>query len=189
MLLCDHYSHPFLKFLLSSQTETQNPSTNSPPLPHPSETGNHHSAFGLSESDYSQFSSVQFSRSFVSDSLRPHELQHNRPPCPSPTPRVYRNPCPFWVGDATQPSHHLSSLLLLPSIFPSIRIFSNESALRIRWPKYWSFSSAVVLPMNNQDWSPLGRTVCISLQSKGLSRVFPYTTVQKHQFFCARLSL
>ena len=90
-----------------------------------------------------QFSSVQFIHSFMSNFLRPHKLQHNRPPGPSPTPRVYRNPCPFWVGDATQPSHPLSSLLLMPSIFPSIRIFSNESALRIRRPKYWSFSFSI----------------------------------------------
>ena len=92
------------------------------------------------------------------------------------------------VGDAIQPSHPLSPLLP-PSIFPSIRVFSNESALRIRWPKYWSFSSTSDLPMNTQDWSPLGWTGWISLQSKGLSRVFSNTTVQKHQFFCTQPSL
>ena len=75
----------------------------------------------------------------MSDSLRSHELQHARPPCPSPTPGVYPNSCPL-VSDAIRPSHPLSSLILLPSIFPSIRVFSNESALHIRWPKYWSFS-------------------------------------------------
>jgi len=76
----------------------------------------------------------QFSRSVVSDSLQPHEPQHARPPCPSPTPGVHPNP---W------PSNHLilcCPLLLLPSIFPNIKVFSNESALHIRWPKYWSFS-------------------------------------------------
>ena len=125
--------------------------------------------------------SVQFSRSVVSDSLWPHEPQHARPPCPSPTPWVHPNPCP---------SNHLILChpLLLPSIFPSIRVFSNESALRIRWPKYWSFSFNI-LPMNTQDWSPLGWTGWISLQSKGLSRVFSNTTVQKHQFFSTQLSL
>ena len=84
-------------------------------------------------------SSVQFSRSVVSDSLRPHELQHTRPPCPSPTPGVYPNPCPSsqWCHPTTSSCR---PLLLLPSIFPSIRVFSNESALHIRWPKYWSFS-------------------------------------------------
>ena len=83
--------------------------------------------------------SVQFSCSVTSDSLQPHGLQHARPPCPLPTSRVYSNSCPLSV----MPSNHLilcHPLLLLPSIFPSIRVFSNESALRIRWPKYWSFS-------------------------------------------------
>ena len=79
--------------------------------------------------------SVQFSRSVVSDSLRPRGPQHARPPCPSPTPRAYSNSCPS--SDATQPSH---PPLLLPSIFPSFRVFSNESVLHIRWPEYWSFS-------------------------------------------------
>ena len=82
------------------------------------------------------------------------------------------------VGDAIQPSHPLSSFLLLPSIPPSIRVFSNESALFMRWPKYWSFSLASVLPMNTQDWAPLGWTGWISLQSKGLSRVFSNIRVQ-----------
>ena len=74
-------------------------------------------------------------------------------------------------------------LLLLPPIPPSIRVFSNESALCMRWPKYWSSVSASVLPMNTQDWSPLEWTSWISLQSQGLSRVFSNTIVQKHQFF------
>ena len=93
--------------------------------------------------------------------------------------------------ESVMPSNHLilCRLLLPPSIFPSIRVFSNESALRIRWPKYWSFSFSIVLPVNIQDWSPLGWTSWISLQSKGLSRVFSNTTVQKHQFFSAQLSL
>ena len=95
-----------------------------------------------------------------------------------------------WVSDAIQPSHPLlCPLFLLPSIFPSIRVFSNESALHIRWPKYWSFASTSVLPMNIQDWSPLGWTSWISLQSKGLSRIFSNSTVQKHQFFGTQLSL
>ena len=79
-------------------------------------------------------------------------------------------------------------LLLLPLIPPSIRVFSNESTLGMRWPKYWSFSFSITLPKNTQDWSPLERTGWISLQSKGLSRVFSNTTVQKHQFFGAQLS-
>ena len=84
-----------------------------------------------------QFSSVQFSCSVVSDSLRPHEPQHASPPCPSQTPGVYSNSCP---------SSHLilcCPLLLLPPTPPSIRVFSNESTLRIRWPKYWSFSFSI----------------------------------------------
>ena len=80
---------------------------------------------------------VQFSHSVMSDSLRPHGQQHTRLPCPSPTPGACSNSC------LVMPSNHLilyCPLYLLPSIFPSIRVFSNESALHIRWPKYWSFS-------------------------------------------------
>ena len=82
---------------------------------------------------------VQFSSSVMSESLLPRGLQHARPPCPSPTPGVYSNSCPlsWWCHPTIILCH---PLLLLPSIFPSIRVFSNESALRIRWPKYWSFS-------------------------------------------------
>ena len=93
--------------------------------------------------------------------------------------------------NSVTPSNHLilcCPLHFLLSIFLSIRVFSSESTLRIRWPKYWSFSISISLPMNTQDWSPLGWTGWISLQSKGLSRVFSSTTVQKHQFFGAQLS-
>ena len=124
--------------------------------------------------------SIQFSCSVLSNSLWPHRLQHVRPPCPSPTPRVYSNSI-----ESVMPSNHLilcHPLLLLPSIFLSIRVFSNESVLHIRWPKYWSFSFSISPSMNLQDWFPLGWTDWISLQSKGLSRVFSNTTVQKHQF-------
>ena len=92
--------------------------------------------------------------------------------------------------ESVMPSNYLilcRPLLLLSSIFPSIRVFSNESALHIRWPKYWSFIFNI--SPSTQDWSPLGWTGWISLQSKGLSRVFSNTTVQKHQFFCSQLSL
>ena len=94
--------------------------------------------------------------------------------------------------ESVMPSSHLilcRPLLLLPSIFPNIRVFSNESALRIRWPSIGVSASTSVFPMNTQDWSPLGWTGWISLPSKGLSRVFSNTTVQKHQFFSAQLSL
>ena len=90
------------------------------------------------------------------------------------------------------PSNHLilcCPLLLPPSTFPSIRVFSNGSVLHIRWPKYWSFSFSMSPSNEYSDWFPLGLTGLISLQSKGLSRVFSNTTVQKHQFFCAQLSL
>ena len=92
---------------------------------------------------YLAFSSVQFSRSVVSNPLRPHELQHARPPCPSPSPGV--NPKLMCIK-SVMPSSHLifcHSLLLLPSIFPSIRIFSSKSVLCIKWPKYWSFSLSI----------------------------------------------
>ena len=95
-------------------------------------------------------------------------------------------PKPMSIESVMHSNHLILSclLLLLPSIFPSIRVFSNEIALRIRWPEYWSISTSTsVLPMNIQDWSPLEWTGWMSLQSKGLSRVFSNTTVQKHQFF------
>ena len=87
--------------------------------------------------------SVQFSRSVVSDSLQPHELQHARPPCPPPTHRVHTNPCPLsrWCHPAISSS--VVPFSSYPQIPPSIRVFSNESALSIRWPKYWSFSFSI----------------------------------------------
>ena len=90
----------------------------------------------------SSFSSIHFSCSVVSDSLRPHEPQRARPPCPSPTPGVHK---PMAI-ESVMPSNHLilcRPLLRLPPIFPSIRVFSNESTLRMRWPKYWSFSFSI----------------------------------------------
>ena len=94
-----------------------------------------------------------------------------------------------WISDAIQPSYPLSSPSpLLPSIFPSIRVFSNESALRIRWPKYWSFSFNIS-PSNEHPGLISFRIDWISLQSERLSRVFSNTTVQKHQFLGAQLSL
>ena len=98
-----------------------------------------------------QHSSVQFSCSVVSDSLRPHELQHARPPCPSPTPGVHSDSTSI---KSVMPSSHLilcRPLFLLPLIFPSIRVFSNESALHMRWPKYWSFSFKISRPSNEHS--------------------------------------
>ena len=86
-----------------------------------------------------------------------------------------------WVSNAIQPAHPLLSLLLLLSIFPRIRVFSSESALHIRWPKYWTSASASVHSMNIQGWFPLGLTCLVSLQSNGLSKVFPSSMIWKHQ--------
>ena len=135
-------------------------------------------------------SSVQFSHSVVSNSLRPHESQQTRPPCPSQTPGV--PPKPMSIESVMSPNHFIlcCTLLLLPSIFPSIRVFSHESALRIRCSKYWSFSFSIS-PSNEYsefislriDWFDL-------LAIQGLSRVFSSTTVQKHHhFFGAHPSL
>ena len=111
----------------------------------------------------------------MSDSLQPHGLQHARLPCPSSsqTHEFESNSCllKLMSVESVMPSNHLVLCcpLLLPSIFPSIRVFSNELALHIRWPKYWSFSFNLSLPMNIQDWFPLGLTDLTSLQSKGLN--------------------
>ena len=102
-----------------------------------------------------------------------------------------RNSLKLTSIEPVMPSSHLilcRPLLLLPPIPPSIRVFSNESTLCMRWPKYWSFSFSISLPKNTQGWSPLEWTGWISLQAKGLSRVFSNTTVQKYQFFGAQLS-
>ena len=128
-------------------------------------------------------SSVQFSHSVVSDSLRPLGLQHTRSPCPSPTPRAYSDSCPSrqWCHPQSHPSSCLQSLPASGS-FPMSQFFiSSGQSTGIS-------ASASVLPMNIQNWFPLGWTSWTSLQSKGLSRVFN-TTVQKHQFFSAQLSL
>ena len=125
----------------------------------------------------------------MSDSLLPCGMQHARSPCPSPTPGACFKLMPI---ELVMPSNHLilcPPLLLLPSIFPSIRVFPKKSVLHIRWPKLGVSASVSVLPMSIQDWFPLGLTGLISLQSKGLSRIFSNITVQKHQFFSAQLSL
>ena len=131
----------------------------------------------------------QFSHSVVSDSLRPHELQNARPPCPSPAPGVYPNSCPlsWWchlaISSSVVPfSSHLKS-------FPASGSFQMSQLFASGGQNTVVSASTSVLPMNTQDWSPLGWTGWISLQSKRLSRVFSNTTVQKYQFFCAQLSL
>ena len=129
----------------------------------------------------------QFSWSLVSDSLQPHGLQHARPPCPPPTPGVYSNSCPSsrWCHPTTSPSVVLFSCL---QSFPASGFFQWVSSSH-QVAKVLVSASASVLPMNIQNWSPLGWTGWISLQSKGLSRVFSNTTVQSHQFFGAQHSL
>ena len=136
----------------------------------------------------SLFYSVQFSRSVMSNSLQPHGLQHTRPPCPSPTPRVYSNSCPFsWWCHPTISSSVILFFSCLQS-FPASGSFQMSQFFPSGGQSIRVSASASVLPMNIQDWFPLGWTGWISLQSKGLSRVFT-TTVQKHQFFCIQLSL
>ena len=140
------------------------------------------------ESRY-QFSSVQFSLSVVSVSLQPHGLQHARLPCPSPTPGAYLNsgPSSQWchptISSSVVPfSSHLQSSPASGS-FPISQFFTSGGQI------IGASASASVLPMNIQNWFPLGWTGWISLPSKGLSRVFSNTTVQKHQSFSAQLSL
>ena len=136
-----------------------------------------------------QFSSVQFSHSFMSDSLWPHGLQHARPPCPSPTPRAYSNSCPFsWWCHPTI-SSSVVPFSSCPQSFPALVSFPMSQFFASGGQSTWASASASVLPMNIQDWSPLERTGCISLQSKELSRILSNTTVQKHQFFCTQCSL
>ena len=133
-------------------------------------------------------SSAQSSHSVMSESLWPHGLQHAWLPCPSPTPGLLK----LKSVESMTPSIHLilcHPLLFPPSIFPSIRVFTNESVLHIRWPKYWSISFSISPSKEYSVLFPLGLTGLISLQSKGLSRVFSNTTAQKHQFFGAQLSI
>ena len=121
--------------------------------------------------------SVHFSRSVVSNTLQPHGLQHTRPPCPSPTPGVYSNSCPlsWWCH---------------PTIsFPASGSFQTSQFFTSGGQSIEVSASTSDFPVNIQDWYPLGWTGWISLQSKGLSWIFSNSTVQKHQFFSAQLSL
>ena len=132
-----------------------------------------------------QFSSV--AQSFPT--LRPHGLQHTRPPCTSPTPGVYSDSCPLsqWchltiLSSVIPFSSHFQS-------FPASGSFQKSQFFASGGQSFGVSASTSVLPLNTQDWFPLGWTGWISLQSKGLSRVFSNTTVQKHQFFGTQLSL
>ena len=131
----------------------------------------------------------QFSHSVMSDSLPPHGLQHARPPCPSPPSGAYSNSCPLsrWCHPTIS-----SSVIPFSSCLQS---FPVSGSFLMSWffasggQSIGASASASVLPMNIQDWFPLGWTGWSSLQYKGLSRVFSNTTIQKHQFFGAQLSL
>ena len=136
-----------------------------------------------------QMTVSQFSPSVVSNSLRPHGLQNARPPCPSPTPRAYSNSClssrwchPTISSSVVPFSSH-------PQSFPALRSFQMSQFFASGGQSTGVSASTSVLPMNIQELFPLEWTGWISLQSKRLSRVFPNTTVQKHQFFGAQLSL
>ena len=140
-------------------------------------------------SPWGSISSVQFSHSLVSNSLRSHGLQHARPPCPSPTLRVHSNSCPLsWWCHSTISSSVVSFSSHLQS-FPAPGSFLRSQLFSSGGQSIGVSASASVLPMNIRNWFPLGLISLISFQSKGLSRVFSNSTVQKHQFFHAQLSL
>ena len=135
------------------------------------------------------FSSVQFSLPVMSNSLQPHGLQHSRPPCLSPTPRVYSNSCPLirWC-------HPTISSSVVPfssscQYFPASGSCQMSQFFASGGQSIGVLALTSVLPMYIQDWFPLGWTGWVSLQSQGLLRVFSKTTVQKHQFFGTQLSL
>ena len=137
---------------------------------------------------YINLLSVQFSCSVVSDSLQPHELQHARPSCPSPTPGVHSNSCPlsWWchpaISSSVIPFSSCPQSLTAWGSFPMSQLFAWDGQ------SIGVSASVSVFPVNIQDWFPLGMTSSISLQSKRLSRVFSNTTVQKHQFFSTQPS-
>ena len=132
-------------------------------------------------------SSVQFSCSVMSTSLPPHKLQQARPPCPSPAPRAYPNSCPLSRWCHPTISSSVVPFSSCPQSFPASGSFQMSQLFESGGQNIGVSASTSVLPMNTQDWSPLALTSWISLQSRGLSRVFSNTTVQKHQFFGAQL--
>ena len=137
-----------------------------------------------------QFSSVHLLSHVCSlMTLRPHDPQHARPPCPSTTSRVHLNPCPLCRWCHPTFSSSVVPFSSCPQSFPASGSFPMSQLFTSGGQIIGVSASTPVLPMNTQDWSPLGWTGWISLQSKGLSRVFSNTTVQKHQFFGTQLSL
>ena len=133
--------------------------------------------------------SVQFSHSVLSDSLWPHEAQHARSPCPSPTPEIYPKSCrsSWWCHSTISSS--VIPFSTCPQSFPALGSFQMSQLFTSGDQSIGVSASISLLPMNTQEWSPLGWTGLTSLQSKGLSRVFSNTTVQKHPFFGAQSSL
>ena len=134
------------------------------------------------------FNSVQFSHSVVSDSLRAHESQHARPPCPSPTPRVHSDSCPLSQWCHPVISSSVIPFSSCPQSLPTSESFPMSQLFAWGGPSIGVSALASFLPKKSQGWSPSEWTGWISLQSNGLSRVFSNTTVQKHQFFSAQLS-
>ena len=135
-----------------------------------------------------QFNAVQLSRSVMSNSLWPHGLKHARTPCQSPIPRVYSNSCPLSWWCHPNISSSVVPFSSCPQSFPESESFQMSQFFTSGGQSIGVSALASVLPMNIQDWFPLAWTGWISLQSKGLSRVFSNTTVQKHQFFGAQPS-
>ena len=131
---------------------------------------------------------LQFSRSVMFDSLQPHEPQNTRPPCPSPNPGVYSDSCPLSQWCHPTISSSVVPFSSLPQSFPASGSFQMSQLFTSGAPSIGVSASTSVLPMNTQDWCPLEWTGWISLQSKGLSKVFSNTTVKKHQFFSTQPS-
>ena len=142
----------------------------------------------LLQASYPPKTPVQFSCSVMSYSLQPHEPQHTRPPCPSPTPGVHPNPWPssWWCHPTISSS--VIPFSSCPQSFPASGSFQMNQFFASGGQSIGVSASASVLPVNTQDWSPLGWTGWISLQYKGISRVFSNTRVQKHQYFSTQLS-
>ena len=161
------------------------PFSDLPLSPHPDEV---RTFMGCHRDWAVQFTSFQFSRSVVSNCLWPHKSQHARPPCPSPTPGVHSDSCPSSQWRHPAISSSVVPFSSCPQSLPA-SVFSNEANLCMRWPKYWSFRFSIILPKEIPGLISFRMDRLDLLASKGLSRVFSNTTVQKHQFFGTKLSL
>ena len=177
--LCNRHLHPAPEFFSSQIFHSQSRS----PLHLPSALGNYHSTLSL------WVWQLLFCRSVVSDSLWPHGLKHDRLPCPSPTPRACSNSCPLSQWCHPTISSSVIPFSSCPQSFPASGSFPISQVFVSDRQSIGVSASPSVLPMNIQGWFPLGWTGWISLQSKGLSRVFSNTSVQKHQFLDTEPSL